>query len=474
MAATHAHYRSIHRALDLVLTGRDTRVIAGTGLGLSEDAAASLHLVRRTHDGLTLGFDDDCAGVLLPRWLCSPLDGTLIPVSTLRCARFGTAHAPPEVVNRSSGRLAGTLGAILRDRRYTDQLLALTAGHVLAAQPEAAGGDRIEFAVHDGEVLFAGTLLDWYPDFAAPGEENSVDAAIAFVEADAIEDFAAHGAEWPVGVNFAVHDSEALRLRTRDRGEVHGNASAWVSCHMGIAGTDIAYPLVDVLSWDAPQGALPGDSGAPVWDASDRLVGIHAGTEPGSPQRPLCVPIFRILEYFRADPVMRGESLRTAPPPRREVFTGPTPAPSPSSEFAPPADADVLARTLWGEARGEGSEGMRAVAHVVLNRTARQTYWGKTIAEVCRKPWQFSCWNLNDPNLRKLLAVDTQDPLFREALRIAAALLSDMRGLIRHDEDPTNGATYYHTRALFPLPAWALGHSPCARIGSHLFYNDIR
>jgi spore germination cell wall hydrolase CwlJ-like protein len=37
----------------------------------------------------------------------------------------------------------------------------------------------------------------------------------------------------------------------------------------------------------------------------------------------------------------------------------------------------------------------------------------------------------------------------------------------------TNGATHYHTDSLVPLPAWALGNSPCARIGHHLFYRGI-
>ena len=31
---------------------------------------------------------------------------------------------------------------------------------------------------------------------------------------------------------------------------------------------------------------------------------------------------------------------------------------------------DVLARTLWAEARGEGQAGMEAVACVILNRAA--------------------------------------------------------------------------------------------------------
>ena len=57
-------------------------------------------------------------------------------------------------------------------------------------------------------------------------------------------------------------------------------------------------------------------------------------------------------------------------------------------------DADILARTIWGEARGEGKGGMEAVALVVLNRldVSNQKggyWWGNTLLDICRKPYQF-------------------------------------------------------------------------------------
>ena len=70
-------------------------------------------------------------------------------------------------------------------------------------------------------------------------------------------------------------------------------------------------------------------------------------------------------------------------------------------------DEDILARTLYGEARGEKIAGMEAIASVILNRLAfsRQKngyWWGNTITEICRKPYQFSCWNQDDVNYQKL------------------------------------------------------------------------
>jgi spore germination cell wall hydrolase CwlJ-like protein len=128
---------------------------------------------------------------------------------------------------------------------------------------------------------------------------------------------------------------------------------------------------------------------------------------------------------------------------------------------------DVLARTIWGEARGEGTSGMEAVACVVLNRVkiaqAHKGYWwGSDIAGVCRKPFQFSCWNANDPQYERIRAVNDRNIHFATALRVArravAGVLSDI----------TNGATHYHT--LDVSPHWADGQSPCAIIGHHLFY----
>lgn len=134
----------------------------------------------------------------------------------------------------------------------------------------------------------------------------------------------------------------------------------------------------------------------------------------------------------------------------------------------PVADAfalDTLARTIWGEARGEGRPGMQAVASVILNRAARPGWWGRGIAEICLKPAQFSCWLAADPNRHKLDAVGADDAAFATAREIAALALAGRLA------DYTFGATHYH--AVDTAPAWARGHVPCVVIGRHAFYNDI-
>ena len=140
---------------------------------------------------------------------------------------------------------------------------------------------------------------------------------------------------------------------------------------------------------------------------------------------------------------------------------------SPSATVQPGDAGDVLARTLWGEARGEGPQGMEAVTCVVMNRVKRAaTHFGTSVKDCCQKPFQFSCWNERDPNRARLLAVTTADTDFAQALAIAARAVG---GALT---DVTAGATHYHTRAV--RPDWAAGKTPCFELGSHLFYNDVQ
>lgn len=123
---------------------------------------------------------------------------------------------------------------------------------------------------------------------------------------------------------------------------------------------------------------------------------------------------------------------------------------------------DTLARTIWGEARGEGTQGMQAVANVVCNRVASPSWWGNGIVDVCEKPFQFSCWNKTDPNYMKLITVDASDAQFCEALRLSKLACA---GLL---PDITGGATHYHAASV--KPSWSMDLKPTARIGTHIFY----
>src|SRR5687768_8768998 len=76
---------------------------------------------------------------------------------------------------------------------------------------------------------------------------------------------------------------------------------------------------------------------------------------------------------------------------------------------------DILigARTVFGEARGEPYEGQKAVAHVILNRAAKEG----SVAAACLRPKQFSCWNVGDATRERMVSVTTADNKFRTAIR---------------------------------------------------------
>ena len=133
-------------------------------------------------------------------------------------------------------------------------------------------------------------------------------------------------------------------------------------------------------------------------------------------------------------------------------------------------EMDVLARTLYGEARGEGLTGIEAVANVIMNRVqiAREKggyWWGNSVKDVCLKPFQFSCWNPDDINFDVIQSITPCDPIFYVCQHVA---MRAVRGTLK---DSTGGATHYH--ALSVNPAWARHLIPCAQIGNHLFYREV-
>lgn len=140
-------------------------------------------------------------------------------------------------------------------------------------------------------------------------------------------------------------------------------------------------------------------------------------------------------------------------------------------------DIDVVARTLYGEARGEGRQGMVAVACVIVTRAMIAAHYMDVHGEphplfgdgelstACLEPEQFSSWNADDPNLPILKSVTTADPIFAMAVEIAAQAENDQL------DDITDNATHYKVVGTFAK--WAVGKTPCVTIGKHEFYNNI-
>ena len=150
-------------------------------------------------------------------------------------------------------------------------------------------------------------------------------------------------------------------------------------------------------------------------------------------------------------------------------------------------DLDILSRTVYGEARGESDLGKLAVAYVACNRAeiaARHVaahgkphplYGDGSVASACQvhhtmhrpdgrdvEVYQFSCWNEHDPNRVIILSLDLTSEEAQPCVRMAKAALQ------KTAPDPSNQATHYHTANTAPY--WAVGETPCAEVGDHVFY----
>lgn len=125
---------------------------------------------------------------------------------------------------------------------------------------------------------------------------------------------------------------------------------------------------------------------------------------------------------------------------------------------------DLVARTVFGEARNQSPEGWRAVSWTIKNRLDRPGWWGKTLPDICLKPKQFSCWNPGDPNYQKLLDLPDDD-LLLSRIRLVVQEVFEGRA-----PDPTGGATHYHTIGV--NPSWDDAMTETTVIGDHVFFKE--
>jgi N-acetylmuramoyl-L-alanine amidase len=110
---------------------------------------------------------------------------------------------------------------------------------------------------------------------------------------------------------------------------------------------------------------------------------------------------------------------------------------------------------------------MTDVANVIMNRVDHPRWWGSDVIAVCLTPRQFDCWDQNDPNRAKILAVTEADPMFAATADIADAALNG------HLADTTWAATSYFAASLPQWPYWAKGRKPCAEQNGMIFFQDI-
>ena len=144
-------------------------------------------------------------------------------------------------------------------------------------------------------------------------------------------------------------------------------------------------------------------------------------------------------------------------------------------------DEQIIAITLMGEARGEKQAGLYAVACVIQKRADERKL---TPAQVCKEPWQFSCWNKGQEKyidlMKRLLKANTEEAKYAKML--ARSICKGWRlaqGFTGHANH------YYSMKVMKKPPYWAfkkvevrgkivkVAIKPSKIIGNHVFYKGL-
>ena len=114
-------------------------------------------------------------------------------------------------------------------------------------------------------------------------------------------------------------------------------------------------------------------------------------------------------------------------------------------------DANLLhlAKTIYGEARGENIETMFSIGWVIRNRLKSGRH-GNNYKDVVLQPKQFSCWNKNDPNY-KIIKGAIRGRLWEVCIGVAIVVMQSAEKC-----NPVMGTRHYYDKSLDSNPPyWA-------------------
>jgi len=131
------------------------------------------------------------------------------------------------------------------------------------------------------------------------------------------------------------------------------------------------------------------------------------------------------------------------------------------------SELKLIALCCYREARGEPLDGKRGVCHVIRNRVNQPSWWGGDWKSVILKPWQFSSFNVNDPN--NSLWPPDDSPSWTDCLSAASGVYAGV------DDDLTGGATFYHDTSMGWPKAWGseTEYVNTLNVGRLKFYKPI-
>jgi spore germination cell wall hydrolase CwlJ-like protein len=128
-------------------------------------------------------------------------------------------------------------------------------------------------------------------------------------------------------------------------------------------------------------------------------------------------------------------------------------------------DVAILARTAYGEGRGETDPNSRlAIMYSLLNR-ARGSRAGRSLQDIAWEPHQYSSWSVGNPNREQMLSFGPEHPDWEP---YAAQARAALEGKV---PDPTGGAEFFVTpKVLEKPPSWLQNLQESARVGGHVFF----
>ena len=143
-------------------------------------------------------------------------------------------------------------------------------------------------------------------------------------------------------------------------------------------------------------------------------------------------------------------------------------SPYKTRDFSKDTDKTLLARMIFGEARNCSHEEKVAIAYTALNRNTDGEEWNgeDNLHEVLLMPKQYSCFNDNDPNRKKVMNPERYDRrAFRECLQVADEVMHNMYPTLN------KGQNHYHTRKTNPKWRKSLSQVDFGNT-KHLFYRN--
>lgn len=178
--------------------------------------------------------------------------------------------------------------------------------------------------------------------------------------------------------------------------------------------------------------------------------GYYKGTVDGiyGPATKAAVKYFQSKNGLKADGIAGNQTLAALGISTGGTSGGASSGSSSGSSYSN-TDVNLLARLIYGEARGESYTGQVAVGAVVMNRVKSSSF-PNTISGVIYQPYAFTA------------VADGQINLSPDSTAIKAAKQA-MNGY-----DPTYGAIYYYNPSI-ATSTWIFSRKTTITIGNHVF-----